>query len=271
MKHSLGVCFQDGCRSRVGLCGFDERWSVAGWAQVVDSPSESAAKCLRLRTLVCSRTDLPSVCGEYEELAVKQHEVVGVGEADQVVLRHQRTVWQLMNVLFSETPNPAEAEDESEEVADIQRGSMEDADASAEVLIRRAGFSCWLQESVGHLVQQDLQKLKGKSYLKEIFSLLTGRRVEDAVERALERGDVRMSTLLSQAGGPVGMRSDVAAQLEVWATEGLDGSLIEADRMLIFRLLAGRFYLWKKWVCVVVRMWRGVVPRRFSTAEIRRV
>lgn len=243
---------------------------MAGWAQVVDSPSESAAKCLRLRTLVCSRTDLPSVCGEYEELAVKQHEVVGVGEADQVVLRHQRTVWQLMNVLFSETPNLAEVEDESGEVADIQRNSMEDADASAEVLIRRAGFSCWLQESVGHLVQQDLQKLKGKSYLKEIFSLLTGRRVEDAVERALERGDVRMSTLLSQAGGPVGMRSDVAAQLEVWATEGLDGSLIEADRMPIFRLLAGRFYL-GKWVCVVVRMWRGVVPRRFSTAEISRV
>lgn len=183
------------------------------------------------------------MCGEYEELAGKQHEVVGVGEGNQVVLRHQRTVWQLMNVLFSEIQNAAEIDDESEEARDIQRGSMEDPDVSAEVLIRRAGFSCWLQESVGHLVQQDLQQLKGNSYLKEIFSLLTGRRVEDAVERALERGDVRMSTLLCQAGGPVGMRSDIAAQLEFWATEGLDESLIETDRMPIFRLLAGRFYV----------------------------
>jgi nuclear pore complex protein Nup98-Nup96 len=209
----------------------------------VDSPSESGGKCLRLRTLVCSRMELPSVCGEYEELAVKQHEVVGVGEADRVVLRHQRTVWQLMDVLFSETANPAEVDDESEEAAGTQRGSMEDSDVSAEVLIRRAGFSRWLQESVGHWVQEDLQKVKGSSYLKEIFSLLTGRRVEDAVERGLERGDVRMSTLLSQAGGLVGMRSDVAAQLEVWATEGLDEGLVEADRMAIFRLLAGRFYV----------------------------
>ena len=209
----------------------------------MDSSSESVGKHLQLRTLVCSRMDLPSVCGEYEELAAKQHEVVGVGVADQVVLRHQRTVWQLVNVLFSEKANPAEVEDGSEEAEDIQRDSMEDSDVSAEVLIRRAGFSCWLQESVGHLVQQDLQQLKGNSYLKEIFSLLTGRRVEDAVERALERGDVRMSTLLCQAGGPVGMRGDVAAQLEVWTTEGLDESLIEADRMPIFRLLAGESYV----------------------------
>lgn len=207
--------------------------------QVVDNPLESAASRLRLRTLVCSRTDLPGVCNEYEDLAQKQLEVVGVGEADQVVLRHQRTVWQLIDILFSETAIVGEVEAENEEVLDIQKSSMETPDASAEVLIRRAGFSCWLQESVGHMVQQDLQHLKGNKYLKEIFTLLTGRKLEDAVEIALERGDVRMATLLSQAGGPIGMRSDVAAQLEVWATEGLDKSLIEADRLPIYQLLAG--------------------------------
>lgn len=210
-------------------------------SRVVDNASDSAARCLRLRTLVCSRTDLPGVCGEYEDLVQKQHEVVGVGEADLVVLRHQRMVWQLINVLFSETASPAEAEDvdENGEDADVEKSSMQAADVSAEVLMRRAGFSCWLQESVGHLVQRDLEHLEGNKYLKEIFILLTGRQLEDAVERALEHGDVRLSTLLCQAGGPVGMRGDVAAQLEVWGAEGLDESLIETDRMSIFQLLAG--------------------------------
>lgn len=207
---------------------------------MLGNPSESGGSSLRLRTLACSRTDLPSVCNEYEDLVQRQLEVVGVGEADQVVLRHQRTVWQLIDVLFSETAKvEAEVDAENDEDLDIQRSSMETPDISAELLMRRAGFSCWLQESVGHLVQQDLQHLKGNKYLKEIFTLLTGRNLEDAVEIALEHGDVRMSTLLCQAGGPIEMRSDVAAQLEVWVTEGLDKSLIEADRLSIYQLLAG--------------------------------
>jgi nuclear pore complex protein Nup98-Nup96 len=203
-------------------------------SQVVENTTEPAPSPLRLRTVVCSRTELPSVCNDYEDLLQKQLEVEGVGEADQVVLRHQRTVWQLIDVLFSETPL-AETEAEDEEVSD----PMETPDDSAQILIRRAGFSRWLQESVSHMVQQDLEELKGNKYLKEIFTLLTGRKLDDAVEIALERGDVRMATLLSQAGGPIGMRSDVAAQLEVWASEGLDKSLIESDRLSVYQLLAG--------------------------------
>lgn len=205
--------------------------------QVVENPTEPAPSPLRLRTVVCSRTELPSVCNDYEDLVQKQLEVEGVGEADQVVLRHQRTVWQLIDVLFSETPNVSENEAEDEEVSD----PMETPDDTAQILIRRAGFSRWLQESVSHMVQQDLEELKGNKYLKEIFTLLTGRKLDDAVEIALERGDVRMATLLSQAGGPIGMRNDVAAQLEVWASEGLDKSLIESDRLSVYQLLAGLY------------------------------
>lgn len=204
--------------------------------QVVENPTESAPSSLRLRTVVCSRTELPSVCNDYEDLVQKQLEVEGVGEADQVVLRHQRTVWQLIDVLFSDT-QLAETEAEDEEVSDL----MDTPDDTPQILIRRAGFSRWLQESVSHMVQQDLEELKGNKYLKEIFTLLTGRKLDDAVEIALERGDVRMATLLSQAGGPIGMRSDVAAQLEVWASEGLDKSLIESDRLSVYQLLAGLY------------------------------
>lgn len=209
---------------------------------MVDSLPQSAAGSLRLRTLVCTPAELPLVCTEYEELVKKQHEVQGVADADLIVLRHQAVVWQLVNVLFSEKPQMPASGEETYELCDIPKDSVEGPDHWGELFIRRANFSSWLQESVSHLVQEELTKLKGDKDLKEIFTYLTGRQLDEAVEKAIVRGDVRLSCLLSQAGGSPENRADVAGQLEVWATEGLDQSLIEAEHTSIFKLLAGKHF-----------------------------
>lgn len=210
---------------------------------MVDNHLQIGAGNLKLRTLVCSPVNLPSLCMEYEDLVQKQHEVVGVGEKNRVVLRHQSMVWQLINVLFSESSHiQDEMEDEVEEVCEIAKRSLDSPDHSAELFLRRADFSSWLQDNVGHLVDEELGQLKGNKYLKQIFTFLTGRKLDEAVEKAIGSGDVRLSTLLSQAGGPVDIRTDIATQLEVWASEDLDQSLIETDRTAIYKLLAGECF-----------------------------
>jgi nuclear pore complex protein Nup98-Nup96 len=233
-------------------------------SQVLDGFSQLATGHLRLRNLVCSPMELPRVCHEYEILTEKQHEVHGLRNADHVIIHHQAMVWRLTSVLFAEKPSLL-LEDQGDEQEVI---SDDRVDPEAEPLIRRAKFSSWLQDSVSDLVKGELQQLKNgnEQQVKEIFTHLTGRQLDEAVEKAILRRDVRLSCLLAIAGGAVENRLDMASQLELWASEGLDQSLIEPDMMSIFRLLAGdlwgsldgRGIDWKRFLGLV--MWYQQPP-----------
>ncbi|CAK9866010.1 unnamed protein product [Sphagnum jensenii] len=233
-------------------------------SQVLDGFSQLATGHLRLRNLVCSPMELPRVCHEYEILTEKQHEVDGLRNGDHVIIRHQAMVWRLTSVLFAEKPSLL-LEDQGDEQEVI---SDDRVDPEAEPLIRKAKFSSWLQDSVSDLVKGELQQLKNgnEQQVKEIFTHLTGRQLDEAVEKAILRRDVRLSCLLAIAGGAVENRLDMASQLELWASEGLDQSLIEPDMMSIFRLLAGdlwgsldgRGIDWKRFLGLV--MWYQQPP-----------
>eukprot|EP01018_Ginkgo_biloba_P038069 Gb_29033 [translate_table: standard] len=203
---------------------------------------ENSQLNLKLRHLVCSRYELPDTCQGYEELVEKQLNVPGLSRSKRTILMHQVMVWHLISVLFSESETTfsfsVENDEELDGMADVKVGPSK-IDPEAEPLVRRAEFSGWLQESVCHRVQEEVSCLNEESDLKRIFSLLTGRQLEEAVQLAAFRGDVRMACLISQAGGSVINRIDMATQLETWKTEGLDYGYIEKDRLKVYELLAG--------------------------------
>ncbi|CAI0628318.1 unnamed protein product [Linum tenue] len=201
---------------------------------------------LKLQKVIINRLALAEICRSYIDIIEGQLEVPGLSSSSRLVLMHQVLIWELVKVLFSERenggrPNPLGADNEEDMMPDVKEGSPE-IDEEALPLIRRAEFSCWLQESVCHRVQEDVSSLDESSYLEHIFILLTGRQLDAAVEMAVSRGDVRLACLLSQAGGSTVNRTDVARQLDIWRTNGLDFNFVEKERTRIYELLSGNIH-----------------------------
>lgn len=109
-------------------------------------------------------------------------------------------------------------------------------------LRRRDAFSSWLQEAVASDVEQDLRRIAtGPSETKgaaTIFALLTGNQIERACQAALAEGDLRLATLLAQAGGDDEFRADIDLQLTKWREQRVD-PLISKEYRKIYVLLSG--------------------------------
>lgn len=229
---------------------------------------EFGAFDLKLQKLVCDRLALPDICRSYIDSIEKQLEVPGLSSASRVLLMHQVMVWELIKVLFSSRKTGGQLmlmEDEEDMIPDV-RENYPDVDPEALPLIRRAAFSYWLQESVHDRVQDDVSSLDELSDLQHIFLLLSGRQMDAAVELASSRGDVRLSCLLSQAGGSTSNRADIAHQLDLWRKNGLDFSFIEEDRVRLLELLSGNIHRalhgvkidWKRFLGLL--MWYKLPP-----------
>ncbi|KAM6586011.1 hypothetical protein CsatB_013013 [Cannabis sativa] len=200
---------------------------------------------LKLQKLVSNQLQLSEICRSYAEIIQKQLEVPGLSSSARSGLMHQIMVWELIKVLFSERennremkPSSTDNEEDMMQDQDAKEASL-DVDLEALPLIRRAEFSYWLQESVCGHVQDDISSLNETDYLQHIFLLLTGRQLDTAVELAVGKSDVRLACLLSQAGGSMVNRSDVARQLDLWKINGLDFNFIEKDRIRLYELLSG--------------------------------
>ncbi|XP_075666719.1 nuclear pore complex protein NUP96 [Castanea sativa] len=201
---------------------------------------------LRLQKLVSDRIMLSEICRSYGDIVERRLEVPGLSSSTRVVLSHQVMVWELIKVLFSDRESSAQlkslgVDNEEDMMQDIKEASSE-VDPEALPLIRRAEFSLWLQESVCPRVQDTISSVNESNYLEHIFILLTGRQLDAAVELAASRGDVRLACLLSQAGGSMVNRADVAQQLDLWKINRLDFSFIEKDRLRLYELLAGNIH-----------------------------
>lgn len=201
---------------------------------------------LKLQNAVANRIMLSEICRSYIGIIERHLEVPELSSSARVVLMHQVMVWELIKVLFSAREisgqsKSAGADNEEDMMHDRSEGSSE-VDLEALPLIRRAEFSYWLQESVCHRVQEEVSSLNESSDLEQIYLLLTGRQLDAAVELAASRGDVRLACLLSQAGGSIVNRADVAHQLDLWRTNGLDFNFIEKDRIRLLELLSGNIH-----------------------------
>ncbi|CAN8233511.1 unnamed protein product [Cochlearia groenlandica] len=225
---------------------------------------------LKLQRVVTDRVVLSDICRSYIDIIEKQLEVAGLSSSAKLFLMHQVMVWELIKVLFSERQaterlNYADSDHEEDMMQDVKEESAE-VDTEALSLIRRAGFSCWLQESVSHRVQEDVSDLNDSSYLEHLFLLLTGRDLDSAVELAVSKGDVRLACLLSQAGGSTVNRNDIMHQLHLWGRNGLDFNYIEKERIKLYELLAGNIHDaledftidWKRFLGLL--MWHHLPP-----------
>ncbi|KAM0836317.1 hypothetical protein ACQ4PT_062403 [Festuca glaucescens] len=232
--------------------------------------TESDKFKLKLQKVVASRFILAEICRSYIDIIERQLEISDLSMSSRVLLMHQVTVWELIRVLFSERAAGNQLEfsgDEDQEgmILDKKEGSA-NIDLEALPLVRRADFSNWLQDSVCHRVQGEVGSLSDARYLEHIILLLTGRQLDTATEIAVSRGDVRLAILLSQAGGSMLNRSDVAQQLDMWKINGLDFNYIEEDRLKIYELLAGNVQGalldlrldWKRYLGLI--MWYQLSP-----------
>ncbi|KAJ7951967.1 Nuclear pore complex protein NUP96 [Quillaja saponaria] len=201
---------------------------------------------LKLQKLVANRTMLSEICRSYYDILLRHSDVTVLSSSARLGLTHQVMVWELIRVLFSDREFKGRlesvGEDNEEDMMQDVKEASQDVDPEALPLIRRAEFSCWLQESVSDHVQNEISFLSESDYLEHIFVLLTGRQLDASVELAVSKGDVRLACLLSQAGGSTVNRSDVARQLDLWKINGLDFSFIEKDRIRLFELLAGNIH-----------------------------
>ncbi|KAF7794784.1 hypothetical protein EIP86_005926 [Pleurotus ostreatoroseus] len=114
----------------------------------------------------------------------------------------------------------------------------ENARLKATVLRRKAVLSKWLQGAVAASVESDLRDAGDADWAAMVFALMTGNQVEKACDTALDAENVKLATLLSQAGGDEEFKADLRSQLAIWRDEKIDVHIPENVRK-IYALLAG--------------------------------
>ncbi|KAH9933052.1 nuclear protein 96-domain-containing protein [Fomitopsis serialis] len=105
-------------------------------------------------------------------------------------------------------------------------------------LRRKAALSSWLQNAVAASVDSDLRENPGADWGFSIFALLSGNQVEKACEIAMDSGNVKLATLISQCPGDDVFRDDVRTQLHAWLRDHVDAHITESTRR-IYALLGG--------------------------------
>lgn len=103
---------------------------------------------------------------------------------------------------------------------------------------RKSALSSWLEEAVASSVDQDLKNNSSETPAGAAFSLLTGHQVEKACEAAMGSSNLKLATLISQAGGDAEFQEDLRAQLQIWREERIDVHIDDSVRK-VYALLAG--------------------------------
>ena len=105
-------------------------------------------------------------------------------------------------------------------------------------LRRRDELSRWLQNVVSPTVEAELREGVSSDSSTEAFTWLTGNEVDNAVHAATSAGNVKLATLVAQAGGDDDFRADILCQLKLWKDQRIDAHISEPTRK-VYALLAG--------------------------------
>ena len=105
-------------------------------------------------------------------------------------------------------------------------------------LRRRDELSRWLQDVVSPTVEAELREGISSDSSAEVFTRLTGNEVENAAAAAISTGNVKLATLVAQAGGDDDFRADILLQLKLWKEQRIDAHISEPTRK-VYALLAG--------------------------------
>lgn len=99
---------------------------------------------------------------------------------------------------------------------------------------RKLAVSRWLSEVVSPDVEHEL--LSTPAGPATVYKLLSGNQIERAVNAAIDAGDLRLATLVSQVGHD--LRQEMQAQLDDWRESRAD-ALMSDDYRRLYALMAG--------------------------------
>ncbi|KAI0249206.1 nuclear protein 96-domain-containing protein [Lactifluus subvellereus] len=103
---------------------------------------------------------------------------------------------------------------------------------------RKEALSNWLEGVVAPAVDAEVKGNFSGGSASSTFSLLTGHQIDKACEVAMDGGDLKLATLLSQAGGDLEFRTDIRTQLQIWREQRIDAH-IDRNLRKIYALLGG--------------------------------
>ncbi|TFY59543.1 hypothetical protein EVG20_g7759 [Dentipellis fragilis] len=103
---------------------------------------------------------------------------------------------------------------------------------------RKAALSTWLEEAVFPAVAGEVKSGISDNSAEIAFNYLTGHQVEQACDAAVEGENIKLSTLISQAGGDYAFLEDLRSQLRIWEEERVDAH-IDPHIRKVYALLAG--------------------------------
>lgn len=105
-------------------------------------------------------------------------------------------------------------------------------------LRRRDELSRWLQDVISPTVEAELREGISSDSSTEVFTWLTGNEVDNAVRAAISAGNVKLATLVAQAGGDDDFRAEILSQLRLWKEQRIDAHIGGPTRK-VYALLAG--------------------------------
>lgn len=155
--------------------------------------------------------------------------------------KSELSTWKMFKALFGE-PTLKDA---------IERFEGTAAEDHVTGLVRKHQLDAFLCELTIDEVKRELLEMGSESgaakfgspsekHWKVLFTLLTGKRIREAVELAMSMGENRLALLVAQAVDPTTLHMDVRKQLQTWAKEGaIAASNLEPYKLAIFSILAG--------------------------------
>lgn len=103
---------------------------------------------------------------------------------------------------------------------------------------RKEALSKWLEGVVAPTVDTEVKGNFSGNSASTAFSLLTGHQIDKACEVAMDGGNLKLATLISQAGGDLEFRADIQTQLRIWREQRIDAHIDQNVRR-VYALLGG--------------------------------
>ncbi len=154
---------------------------------------------------------------------------------------YHTSVWRLLQALFS----PRLGAPISDFAFTSVMGDQWRRSSYQELFARRAAISQWVRSALTSEIQQELKHVaeqKGShpsaTLVRKALTLLSGCRIEEACEQAMKAGDMRLATLIAQAGEDAQQRQDLKEQRIAWFNSGF-WDLMDDDHKKIYLLLSG--------------------------------
>lgn len=139
-------------------------------------------------------------------------------------LAYEAELWRLGQALFDKIDTSVNEEIEGEIRVDAQS------------LVRKTMVSDWLTDHLASLL--DRQITDKSSGPHAVYCLLAANQVNQAVTTCIASGDLRLSTLVAQAGSGPDFKNVLALQIDSWRKQGADAHMDLSYRK-IHALLAG--------------------------------